>query len=308
MNSDHNVWNIVLNGNSRKKTGRDPKGNIMILPLVSGEEHIAVQRETKGRTILLQWPSLLKTKGGLEYLSFDDLYNKLRTLELNVKGGSSYDSRGTSALTHSVFISAASTNSKMSYDDSQNQSPSITFTTASSSVDTSSNVIESVLHSFTSNGKWQCFRIINRFEKKAGKKMKFNNKDAAREQLDSKARYSAFKLKELDKSKEPKALLSIDSMLNWSDHEGEDEEKGDAQVYGMIAGDDDEATCVCSGDVSDASWLDLLVLGQSSQEHFQSIQFNKLTLMIHSDNSSDSRPLALPIRVSKCQVHQAQDQ
>ncbi|GJS49472.1 putative ribonuclease H-like domain-containing protein [Tanacetum coccineum] len=54
MNSDHNLWNIVLNGNSRKKTGRDPKGNIMILPPVSVEEQIAVQRETKARTILLQ--------------------------------------------------------------------------------------------------------------------------------------------------------------------------------------------------------------------------------------------------------------
>ncbi|GJY53957.1 hypothetical protein Tco_0445621 [Tanacetum coccineum] len=54
MNSDHNLWNIVLNGNSRKRTGRDPKGNIMILPPVSVEEQIAVQRETKARTILLQ--------------------------------------------------------------------------------------------------------------------------------------------------------------------------------------------------------------------------------------------------------------
>ncbi|GJR90006.1 putative ribonuclease H-like domain-containing protein [Tanacetum coccineum] len=54
MNSDHNLWNIVLNGNSRKKTGRDPKGNIMILPPVSVEEQIVVQRETKARTILLQ--------------------------------------------------------------------------------------------------------------------------------------------------------------------------------------------------------------------------------------------------------------
>ncbi|GJR06800.1 hypothetical protein Tco_0529784 [Tanacetum coccineum] len=53
MNSDHNLWNIVINGKSRKKTGRDPKGNIMILPPVSVEEHIAVQRETKARTILL---------------------------------------------------------------------------------------------------------------------------------------------------------------------------------------------------------------------------------------------------------------
>ncbi|GKC68659.1 hypothetical protein Tco_1101257, partial [Tanacetum coccineum] len=41
MNSDHNLWNIVLNGNSRKRTGRDPKGNIMILPPVSVEDHMA---------------------------------------------------------------------------------------------------------------------------------------------------------------------------------------------------------------------------------------------------------------------------
>ncbi|GJW54065.1 hypothetical protein Tco_0098150 [Tanacetum coccineum] len=40
MNSDHNLWNIVLNGNSRKKTGRDPKGNIMIYFSYSDEEHL----------------------------------------------------------------------------------------------------------------------------------------------------------------------------------------------------------------------------------------------------------------------------
>ncbi|GKC68778.1 ribonuclease H-like domain-containing protein [Tanacetum coccineum] len=212
----------------------------------------------------------LKTKGGLDYLSFDDLYNKLRTLEIDVKGGSSYDSRGTSAPTHLAFISAASTNSKMSYADSQNQSPSITFTTASSSADTSSNVIESVLHSFVAESdpqqqityedfdqigkldleeldiKWQCFLDAARFDKKKVKCYKCSDlghfaRECTGKQLDSKARYSAFKLKELDKSEEPKALLSVDSMLNWSDHEGEDEEKGAAQVYGMIAGDDDDA-------------------------------------------------------------------
>ncbi|GJR48448.1 hypothetical protein Tco_1316551 [Tanacetum coccineum] len=42
-------------------------------------------------------------------------------------------------------------------------------------------------------------------------------------------------------------------MLNWSDHEGKDEEKGVAQVYGMIAGDDDDAVGDASGDVSDTA-------------------------------------------------------
>ncbi|GJS73174.1 hypothetical protein Tco_0706015 [Tanacetum coccineum] len=41
---------VIPAGKVRKR----PKGNIMILPLVSVEEHIAVQRETKARSILLQ--------------------------------------------------------------------------------------------------------------------------------------------------------------------------------------------------------------------------------------------------------------
>ncbi|GJS28963.1 hypothetical protein Tco_0489583 [Tanacetum coccineum] len=90
-------------------------------------------------------------------------------------------------------------------------------------------------------------------------------------QLDSKARYSAFKLKEPDKSEEPKALLSVDSMLNWSDHEGEDVEKCTAQVYGMIVGDEDDAAgnatsddaINVSGDVSDAA-VEFALMGLSS--------------------------------------------
>ncbi|GJR61343.1 putative ribonuclease H-like domain-containing protein [Tanacetum coccineum] len=388
MNSDHNLWNIVLNGNSRKRTGRDPKGNIMILPPVSVEEQIAVQRETKARTILLQslpedhmadfhhlddardiwlavkarfggndeskkmrksmlkqefsefrvseseglhkgydrfqkilsqlnqmqakpdnedcnmkflralppsWSQVaitLKTKGGLDYLSFDDLYNKLRTLEIDVKGGSSYDSRGTSAPTHSAFVSAASTNSKMTYPD---QSHSTTFTTASSIPAASSNVIESVLHSFVAESdpqqqityedfdqigkmdleeldiKWQMAMLsvrINRFEKKAGRKMKFNNKDAAR--FD--------KGKELNKGEETKALLSVDSMVNWSDHEGEDVEIGAAQVYGMIAGAEEDATGNATGDVADDVSNDaaeFALMGISSQRRNSHDRFVK---------------------------------
>ncbi|GKB06354.1 putative ribonuclease H-like domain-containing protein [Tanacetum coccineum] len=401
MNTDHNLWNIVLQGNSRKRTGRDPRGNIMILPPVTMEEQIAVQREIKARTILLQslpedhmadfhhlddakdiwlavkarfggneeskkmrksmlkqefadfkiseseglhkgydrfqkvlsqlnqmqarpdnedcnmkflralppsWSQVaitLKTKGGLDFLSFDDLYNKLRTLEIDVKGGSSYDSRVPAAPTHSAFISAASTNSKWSTADSKGQPSTISYTTTSSSADASGNVLENVLHSFVAESdpqqqityedfdqigkldleeldiKWQMAMLsvrINRFEKKAGRKFKFNNKDAARfdkkkvrcyqcselghfarectgKKVDSKTRYSQFKIKELDKSEEPKALVSVDSMLNWSDHESEDMEKGASEVYGMIAGYGDD-TIIPTGDAADGGGRD----------------------------------------------------
>ncbi|GKG65247.1 hypothetical protein Tco_0671436, partial [Tanacetum coccineum] len=40
--------------------------------------------------------------------------------------------------------------------------------------------------------------------------------------------------------------LSVDSMLNWSDHEGEDVENGAAQVYGMIAGAEEDAAGSCN--------------------------------------------------------------
>ncbi|GKA51897.1 putative ribonuclease H-like domain-containing protein [Tanacetum coccineum] len=101
-------------------------------------------------------------------------------------------------------------------------------------------------------------------KRKFGRKMKFNNKDVAR--------YSSFKLKELDKTEEPKALLSVDSMLNWSDHEGEDVESGAAQVYGMITGAEEDATDSATGnatgvvadDVSNAA-AEFALMGISSQ-------------------------------------------
>ncbi|GJU08858.1 putative ribonuclease H-like domain-containing protein [Tanacetum coccineum] len=218
----------------------------------------------------------------------------LGKLEIDVEGWFSYVQSSCCfppAPTHSAFISAASTNSKWSTADSKCQPSSVSYTTTSSSADASGNVLENVLHSFVAESdpqqqityedfdqigkldleeldiKWQMAMLsvrINRFEKKAGRKFKFNNKDAARfdkkkvrcyqcselghfarectgKKVDSKTRYSAFKIKELDKSEEPKALVSVDSMLNWSDHESEDMEKGASEVYGMIAGYGDDA-------------------------------------------------------------------
>ncbi|GJR70110.1 RNA-directed DNA polymerase, eukaryota, reverse transcriptase zinc-binding domain protein [Tanacetum coccineum] len=54
QNADHNLWRIVQQGNSPKRLGKDAKGNTIIHPPVSLDEHVAVQRENKVRTLLLQ--------------------------------------------------------------------------------------------------------------------------------------------------------------------------------------------------------------------------------------------------------------
>nr|GFC68521.1 ribonuclease H-like domain-containing protein [Tanacetum cinerariifolium] len=115
----------------------------------------------------------------------------------------SYGSRGTTvAPTHSAFIGAANTNTKMVYSDQPSHSSLITYTSAHSG-----SIIEDVLYSFVAENeptqqlayenfeqvdqiemeeldiKWQMAMLslrINRFQKKAGRKINFNNKDPAR--------------------------------------------------------------------------------------------------------------------------------
>nr|GEU45065.1 xylulose kinase-1 [Tanacetum cinerariifolium] len=54
INNDMNIWKVIQNGNSIKRTGKDHEGNVIILPPTTAEEHIAVQRESKARATLLQ--------------------------------------------------------------------------------------------------------------------------------------------------------------------------------------------------------------------------------------------------------------
>ncbi|GJS53670.1 putative ribonuclease H-like domain-containing protein [Tanacetum coccineum] len=212
-------------GKQQKRTGRDPKGNIMILPPVSVEEHIVVQRETKARTILLQlyakdrmlyfhhldgWREYLasaitlKIKGGLDYLSFDDLYNKLRTLEIDVNGGSSYDS-----------IDLEELDSKWHYGNALSLG-------------------------------------INRFEKKAGRKMKFNIQDAA--WFVHEEGHICYKCSGVRSLCYGECYRKTVWILK-QDHEGEDVKNGAAQVYGIIAGAEEDAagsaTGNATGDVAD---------------------------------------------------------
>ncbi|GJS12132.1 ribonuclease H-like domain-containing protein [Tanacetum coccineum] len=381
QNADHNLWRIVQQGNSPKRLGKDAKGNTIVHPPVSLDEHVAVQRENKVRTLLLQalpedhmpdfhhyddardiwmavkarfggneeskkmrktmlkqqftefsvteeeglhkgydrfqkilsqlnqvqarpdnddinlkflralpssWSQValaLKTRGGLDSMSFDDLYNKLRSLELDVRIGHSYGVKAAAAPTHSAFIGAASSGSKLTYSDQQSIVPSVYQTSGRSD-----NIMECVLHSFVAENepdqdmiyedfdqvdqlemeeldlKWQMAMLslrINRFEKK-DRDLGHFARECNVKTVDDKARYSAFKVTEV-KTDEPKALVSVDSMVNWSDHAAEEENKtGEVEkVYGMMAGlhSDNGGT-----DVSDAA-AEFAMMGISPKVH-----------------------------------------
>nr|GEV65213.1 ribonuclease H-like domain, reverse transcriptase, RNA-dependent DNA polymerase [Tanacetum cinerariifolium] len=85
------------------------------------------------------WSSIaliLKTKGGLEYISFDDLYNKLKFLEIDTKWYSS----SSSTLLIAAFVSTAGSNQgKLSYQESGNDGYGGYTTTLSASPGSSSS-------------------------------------------------------------------------------------------------------------------------------------------------------------------------
>ncbi|GJU37382.1 hypothetical protein Tco_1185736 [Tanacetum coccineum] len=156
--------------NSPKRLGKDAKGNTIVHPLVSLDEHVAVQRENKVRTLLLQ---ALPEDHMPDFHHYDDARDIWLGWRL-IAGMEEMDL------------------------------------------------------------KWQMAMLslrINRFEKEAGQKMNYNNQQPARF---DRRRYSAFKVTEV-KTDEPKALVSVDSMENWSDHGAENKTGEVEKVYGMMA-------------------------------------------------------------------------
>ena len=133
-------------------------------------------------------------------MSFDDLYNKLKMLESDVKSPIR-----AAAPTFSAFVSTAS--NKSAYDTNPVSSATSSHTTSRSQSQPKSSGVEEVIHSFVAdydqqqelafedfeqvdpldleemNLKWQVAMItlnIKRFESKSGRKFGFGGRDPAR--------------------------------------------------------------------------------------------------------------------------------
>nr|GEW92515.1 hypothetical protein [Tanacetum cinerariifolium] len=233
-----------------------------------------------------------KTKCGLEVLSFDDLYCKLKTLEVDVKGYTTFSSSQSAGPSHFAFVSTTSASKKMLYGDSLSYSSTTTYTAPSNSKTRShrsGNVIKDVLQSFVVDTdpeqklaykdfeqiekldlkemelKWKIAMLsvrVHKLEQKAGRKINFDKKESARFNKkkvkcykcqqrgyfsrecrakggNDKQRYFSFKIKEIRKKEEDsKALIIVDTLVDWTDHDGESDEVIAFKEFGMIAGCD----------------------------------------------------------------------
>ncbi|GKA00697.1 ribonuclease H-like domain-containing protein [Tanacetum coccineum] len=184
----------------------------------------------------------LKTKGGLELLSFDDLYYKLKTLEI------------VSCLFF-IYLHCFPSNSK-------------------TGSHRSGNVIEDVLQSFVAdflleheqqladedfktdrkirsggdgllNGKMALFNMKKVRCYNVSQRGHFARDYQGRKVGNDKQRYSSFKIQEIGKKEEDsKALITVDTLVDWTEHDGQSDgvitpkefEEGAAKIYNLITG------------------------------------------------------------------------
>nr|GEU48220.1 hypothetical protein [Tanacetum cinerariifolium] len=286
--------NVIQNGNSLKRTGRDHDGRVIILPPMTADEHIVVQRESKVRTTLLQsipndhvvdfhymddardiWNAVKARFGGnaeskkirmsmlkQEFSEFrigeakglHKGYDRMQKIlsQLNQLKAKPEDEdinlNQSAGPSHSAFVSTTSASKKMSYGDS----PTYEDFKQIEKLDLEEMDL-----------KWQMAMLsvrVHKFEQKAGRKIDFDKKESARfnkkkvrcnkcqqrghftrecrtEGGNDKQRYSSFKIKEIRKKEEDsKALITVDTLVDWTDHDGESDGVIASKEFGMIAG------------------------------------------------------------------------
>nr|GEU95226.1 hypothetical protein [Tanacetum cinerariifolium] len=176
----------------------------------------------------------LKTKCGLELLSFDDLYYKLKTLEVDVKGYTTFSSSQSAGLSHSAFVSTTSASKKMSYGESLSYSSTTTYSAPSNSKTGKLDLEEMDL-------KWQMamlFVRVHKFKQKAERKIDFDKKESARF---NKKKVRCYKCQQRDHDSESDGVITAKEFGMIAGCDSEDAIKeGAAKIYNLITGADTE--------------------------------------------------------------------
>ncbi|GJT25134.1 hypothetical protein Tco_0895071 [Tanacetum coccineum] len=351
-NNDMNIWKVIQNGNSLKRTRRDCDEKVIILPPTTTDEHIAVQRESKARTTLLQsipddhvadfhyiddardiwnavkarfggnaeskkmrksmlkqefsefriseaeglhkgydrmqkilsqlnqlkakpkdedinlkflrvlpssWSQValtLKTKGGLEFLSFDDLYYKLKTLKVDIKGYSTFSLSQSAGPNNSAFVSTTCASRKMSYTDSPTILPLPTLFHLTLRLGLKDLIEKLDLEEM--DLKWQMAMLsvrVHKFEQKAGRKIDFDKKESARF---NKKKVRCYKYH--DGQSDGVIASKEFGMIAGCDTKDEIEE-GAAKIYNLITGTDTKEVST-AGDAGEFA-----LMGVTSEVH-----------------------------------------
>nr|GEY78534.1 retrovirus-related Pol polyprotein from transposon TNT 1-94 [Tanacetum cinerariifolium] len=170
--SDILCWNIIVKGNSAKSMTTDKdeegldKGYDKMQKILSQMNTLKIKPKTEDvnmkflRGLPSSWYGIaliLKTKGGLEYISFDNLYNKLKFLEIDTKGYS----LSPFTLSNAAFVgTTGSSQGNLSYQESENGGYGGYTTTLSASYGSSSSkgsskfkcsVVDDEIYSFFAN-------------------------------------------------------------------------------------------------------------------------------------------------------------
>nr|GEV80342.1 putative ribonuclease H-like domain-containing protein [Tanacetum cinerariifolium] len=196
----------------------------------------------------------------------NQLNAKPDTEEINLRGYSTFSPSQSTGPSHSISVSATCTSKKMPYGDSPNHSLIATYSIPSKSKTGShktGNIKKLDLEEM--DLKWQMAMLsvrIHKCEQKAGRKIDFDKKESAsfnKQKVrcykcqqrghfarecrakggNDKQRYSLFKVKEIGKKEEDlKALITVDTLVDWSNHNSKSDEVITAKEFGMIVGCD----------------------------------------------------------------------
>nr|GEU35142.1 xylulose kinase-1 [Tanacetum cinerariifolium] len=251
-----------------KRTGKDHDGSVTILPPTTAEEHIVVKRESKARTTLLQ---SIPDDHVADFHYLDDARDIWNAVKARFGGNAESKKMRKSMLKQefSEFKIREEKGFHKGYDWMQK----ILNVLQSFVADTKPEQqlaykdLEQIkkLDLEEMDLKWQMAMLsvrVHKFEQKAKRKIDFDKKESIRfnkqkvrcykcqqrghfarecraKEGNDKQRYSSFKIKEIGKKEEDsKALINVDTLVDWTKHDSESDGIIVAKEFGMIAGCD----------------------------------------------------------------------